>query len=125
LPARRVFICDECIELCNDIIRDESAGKGRIASASQFDLPTPPEILGAVLDQYVIGQEQRQAHSGGGRLQPLQAACVIRQKSSDDVELAKSNILLVGPTGSGKTLLAQTLGAPAQRAIRRWPMRPR
>ncbi|HEY1393566.1 MAG TPA: ATP-dependent Clp protease ATP-binding subunit ClpX [Methylibium sp.] len=103
-----VFICDECIELCNDIIRDEVPAEGADAKAARSDLPVPGEIKG-ILDQYVIGQEaakrtlsvavynhyKRLKHMGGGK--------------KDDVELAKSNILLIGPTGSGKTLLAQTL----------------
>ena len=99
-----VFICDECVELCNDIIREEI--KGGIAARKDGAVPTPLEIC-QHLDSYVIGQNtakrvlsvavhnqyKRLANSGRG----------------DDVELAKSNILLVGPTGSGKTLLAQTL----------------
>lgn len=106
-----VFICDECIELCNDIILDELPGEEQKGNLD--NLPVPREIS-SVLDQYVIGQEaakrilsvavynhyKRLRHKGehghkGGK--------------SDEVELAKSNILLVGPTGSGKTLLAQTL----------------
>jgi ATP-dependent Clp protease ATP-binding subunit ClpX len=100
-----VFICDECIELCNDIIRDEinsdTSGKG-----GKGDLPTPQEIC-SILDQYVIGQPSAKrilavaVYNHYKRLKHL--------SKSDDVELAKSNILLIGPTGSGKTLLAQTL----------------
>src|SRR5437870_5944748 len=100
-----VFICDECIELCNDIIREETAsdkgGKG-----AKSDLPTPREIR-QILDQYVIGQETAKrilsvaVYNHYKRLKHLGKV--------DDVELSKSNILLVGPTGSGKTLLAQTL----------------
>jgi ATP-dependent Clp protease ATP-binding subunit ClpX len=101
-----VFICDECIELCNDIIRDEVPADAAAPKTTKSDLPVPSEIK-ASLDQYVIGQEpakrtlavavynhyKRLKHLGG----------------KDEVELTKSNILLIGPTGSGKTLLAQTL----------------
>ena len=100
-----VFICDECIELCNDIIRDEiNADAGGKASG---DLPTPTEI-NAILDQYVIGQSHAKrilsvaVYNHYKRLRH-------QQKGNADIELTKSNILLVGPTGSGKTLLAQTL----------------
>jgi ATP-dependent Clp protease ATP-binding subunit ClpX len=101
-----VFICDECIDLCNDIVRDEIADE-RAGKSSSDDLPTPKEIC-ALLDQYVIGQ---------GIAKRILSVAVYNHykrlrhhgKGSDEVELAKSNILLVGPTGSGKTLLAQTL----------------
>jgi ATP-dependent Clp protease ATP-binding subunit ClpX len=100
-----VFICDECIELCNDIIREESTtDKG--GRTARSDLPTPKEIC-SILDEYVIGQEQAKkilsvaVYNHYKRLKHL--------AKTDDVELAKSNILLIGPTGSGKTLLAQTL----------------
>jgi ATP-dependent Clp protease ATP-binding subunit ClpX len=100
-----VFICDECIDLCNDIIREEaSTDTGQKAAKS--DLPSPHEIC-EILDQYVIGQVQAK--------KILSVAVYNHYKrlksgsSKDEVELAKSNILLIGPTGSGKTLLAQTL----------------
>lgn len=98
-----VFICDECVELCNDIIKEESKGS---LSKSGEGVPTPQDIL-AVLDDYVIGQ--------GSAKKVLSVAVHNHYKrlhhasTNDDVELAKSNILLVGPTGCGKTLLAQTL----------------
>ncbi|GAB3057940.1 ATP-dependent Clp protease ATP-binding subunit ClpX [Stenotrophomonas tumulicola] len=98
-----VFICDECVELCNDIIREELEEKAQSARSS---LPKPREILEA-LDQYVIGQNRAKrtlAVAVYNHYKRIES----RQKN-DEVELAKSNILLVGPTGSGKTLLAETL----------------
>jgi len=100
-----VFICDECIELCNDIIREESqseqGGKG-----TRSDLPVPQEIHG-ILDQYVIGQDQAKKILSVAVYNHYKHLKNLGKK--DDIELAKSNILLIGPTGSGKTLLAQTL----------------
>jgi len=98
-----VFICDECVELCNDIIREELEEK---AQSARSHLPKPKEIL-EVLDQYVIGQlraKRTLAVAVYNHYKRIES----RQKN-DDIELAKSNILLVGPTGSGKTLLAETL----------------
>ncbi|MCJ7599165.1 MAG: ATP-dependent Clp protease ATP-binding subunit ClpX, partial [Methyloceanibacter sp.] len=98
-----VFICDECVELCMDIIREEN--KSSLVK-SRDGVPTPMEIC-AVLDDYVIGQDYAKrvlsvaVHNHYKRLN--------HSSKSSDVELAKSNILLIGPTGCGKTLLAQTL----------------
>ncbi len=98
-----VFICDECVELCNDIIREEiqQSQGGKTGN----DLPTPREIRD-ILEQYVIGQNQAKKALSVAVYNHYKR---IRSTSKDDVELAKSNILLIGPTGSGKTLLAQTL----------------
>ena len=101
-----VFICDECIELCNDIIRDEIVGAADPESI-KGSLPTPREICD-ILDQYVIGQSQAKRNLAVAVYNHYKRLRHIEAKQ-DDVELAKSNILLIGPTGSGKTLLAQTL----------------
>ncbi len=99
-----VFICDECVELCNDIIREET--KGSVTGRKDGEVPTPQEICD-VLNDYVIGQKRAKrvlsvaVHNHYKRLN--------HAAKSGDIELAKSNILLVGPTGCGKTLLAQTL----------------
>src|ERR1700749_550076 len=99
-----VFICDECVELCNDIIREEN--KSALVSKKDGGVP-PPQEIGDVLDDYVIGQSKAKrvlsvaVHNHYKRLN--------HGSKGADVELAKSNILLVGPTGSGKTLLAQTM----------------
>jgi ATP-dependent Clp protease ATP-binding subunit ClpX len=98
-----VFICDECVTLCNDIIREELQEKAGVARSH---LPKPKEIL-EVLDQYVIGQPRAK--------KTLSVAVYNHYKriesraKNDEIELSKSNILLIGPTGSGKTLLAETL----------------
>jgi ATP-dependent Clp protease ATP-binding subunit ClpX len=103
-----VFVCDECVELCNDIIREELEDK---ADRAREKLPKPSEIK-VVLDEYVIGQERAKktlAVAVYNHYKRLQTRGTGTIKSKDDVEIAKSNILLIGPTGSGKTLLAETL----------------
>ncbi len=101
-----VFICDECVELCNDIIREELDEK---AERGRDKLPRPHEIK-SVLDEYVIGQQTAKkvlAVAVYNHYKRLETRG--RDKSKQDIELAKSNILLIGPTGCGKTLLAETL----------------
>src|SRR5690242_13965290 len=103
-----VYICDECIDLCNEIIEEELSE----SSDLQFDeLPKPREIYD-FLDKYVIGQDAaKKALSVAvyNHYKRVQAGAGAERRTDDAVELAKSNILLLGPTGSGKTLLAQTL----------------
>jgi ATP-dependent Clp protease ATP-binding subunit ClpX len=98
-----VFICDECVGVCQDIIDEDQNGE---PSAKNLHLPKPPEIK-AFLDQYVIGQDKSKKKLAVAVYNHYKRIELSRKKS--DIELQKSNILLVGPTGTGKTLLAQTL----------------
>ncbi|MDO5692557.1 MAG: ATP-dependent Clp protease ATP-binding subunit ClpX [Pseudomonadota bacterium] len=102
-----VFICDECIDLCNDIIREEVPADDA-AGEAKGDLPTPADIK-ANLDNYVIGQEKAKRTLSVAVYNHYKRLKHKEEAKGGDVELAKSNILLIGPTGSGKTLLAQTL----------------
>src|ERR687898_559886 len=101
-----VFICDECVEVCNDIIADDNKFDNR---GTRTSLPSPPEIK-KFLDEYVIGQELTKKKLAVAVYNHYKRLEIQKQpRSRNDVELTKSNILLIGPTGTGKTLLAQTL----------------
>ena len=113
-----VYICDECIDLCNDIIEEELSGDSEV----RFDeLPKPKEIY-SFLNDYVIGQEQSKkvlSVAVYNHYKRVQAGAY----GDPDVELQKSNILLIGPTGTGKTLLAQTLAKLLSVPFRSWTPR--
>jgi ATP-dependent Clp protease ATP-binding subunit ClpX len=100
-----VYICDECVEVCNDIIADDRRVDGRTTRSS---LPIPQEIK-SFLDEYVVGQEQAKKRLAVAVYNHYKRIEIFKHRSRSEVELNKSNILLIGPTGSGKTLLAQTL----------------
>ena len=104
-----VFICNECIELCSDILYEEEKNYDMAQQAEEIaDLPKPVDILKA-LDSYVIGQEQAKRTLAVAVYNHYKRINKTLEAKNDDVELQKSNILMLGPTGSGKTLLASTL----------------
>lgn len=107
-----VYICDECIELCNEIIEEE-LGNAPVGETASLDLPSPREIK-TFLDEYVIGQDaakKQLAVAVYNHYKRIRATGTLtsKGKSHDEIEIAKSNILMIGPTGCGKTYLAQTL----------------
>ncbi|MEC5207686.1 MULTISPECIES: ATP-dependent Clp protease ATP-binding subunit ClpX [Vogesella] len=108
IAGPQVYICNECVDLCGDIIREETEAKigDKAESGAPPALPTPQEIR-STLDQYIIGQDPAKKSLAVAVYNHYKR--LYTPSSKDDVELSKSNILLIGPTGSGKTLLAQTL----------------
>jgi ATP-dependent Clp protease ATP-binding subunit ClpX len=102
----RAYICDECVAVCNSILEDDRSTTPAASTPNQ--LPKPQEVK-AFLDEYVIGQEQTKKKLAVAVYNHYKRIFMNRQKTSDGIELSKSNIMLIGPTGTGKTLLAQTL----------------
>jgi ATP-dependent Clp protease ATP-binding subunit ClpX len=102
----RAYICDECVAVCNSILEDDRAATPPTTTPSQ--LPKPQEVK-TFLDEYVIGQEQTKKKLAVAVYNHYKRIYMNRQKTNDGIELTKSNIMLIGPTGTGKTLLAQTL----------------
>ena len=102
----RAYICDECVAVCNSILEDDRSATPAPSTPNQ--LPKPQEVKG-FLDEYVIGQEQTKKKLAVAVYNHYKRIFMNRQRTSDGIELTKSNIMLIGPTGTGKTLLAQTL----------------
>jgi ATP-dependent Clp protease ATP-binding subunit ClpX len=102
----RAYICDECVAVCNSILEDDRASTPAASTPNQ--LPKPQEVK-TFLDEYVIGQEQTKKKLAVAVYNHYKRIYMNRQRASDGIELAKSNIMLIGPTGTGKTLMAQTL----------------
>src|SRR5271155_4615620 len=102
----RAYICDECVAVCNSILEDDRTETQ--PGAAPAHLPKPQEVK-AFLDEYVIGQDQTKKKLAVAVYNHYKRIFMNRQKAGDGIELSKSNIMLIGPTGTGKTLLAQTL----------------
>src|SRR6202012_2939633 len=102
----RAYICDECVAVCNSILEDDRTATPPSAVPNQFP---KPQAVKDFLGEFVIGQEQNKKKLAVADYNHYKRIYMNRQKPSDGVELTKSNILLIGPTGTGKTLLAQTL----------------
>src|SRR6201990_411786 len=102
----RAYICDECVAVCNSILEDDRTATP--ASPAPNQLPKPQEVK-AFLDEYVIGQEQTKKKLAVAVYNHYKRIYMNRQRTGDGIELTKSNIMLIGPTGTGKTLMAQTL----------------
>ncbi len=102
----RAYICDECVAVCNSILEDDRTATPPSTTPNQ--LPKPQEVK-TFLDEYVIGQEQTKKKLAVAVYNHYKRIFMNRQKTGDGIELSKSNIMLIGPTGTGKTLLAQTL----------------
>src|SRR6266496_3687614 len=102
----RAYICDECVAVCNSILEDDRTATPQTSTPNQ--LPKPEEVK-TFLDEYVIGQEQTKKKLAVAVYNHYKRIFMNRQKTGDGIELSKSNIMLIGPTGTGKTLLAQTL----------------
>jgi ATP-dependent Clp protease ATP-binding subunit ClpX len=102
----RAYICDECVAVCNSILEDDRTATPQTSTPNQ--LPKPQEVK-TFLDEYVIGQEQTKKKLAVAVYNHYKRIFMNRQKTGDGIELSKSNIMLIGPTGTGKTLLAQTL----------------
>src|SRR5687767_4759277 len=98
-----VYVCNECIDICNEIINDDDQNE---TASTRVNLPKPQEIK-AHLDEYVIGQDESKKRLSVAVYQHYKRLEILKRRS--DIELQKSNVLLIGPTGTGKTLLAQTL----------------
>jgi ATP-dependent Clp protease ATP-binding subunit ClpX len=114
IAAPGVYICDECVDLCNEILEEElfttiGSSEKKVPSAPDLKEIPKPKAIKKILDQYVIGQDEPKKVLSVAVYNHYKRISLLNEQSTDEVELQKTNILLIGPTGSGKTLLAQTL----------------